>query len=118
MGGVAASLVLRLFSVIGIPAVWQGLHAYRDGRARLAAGDYAGCASSMTSAIGSVPDSPKAWAYAGYCHLLDKEVKTGLEEWGTALSLEPDIQLDSRADELALLARVRAARAQPNVRSH
>jgi len=72
----------------------------------------------MIAAIGSVPDSPKAWAYAGYCHLQDKEIKTGLEEWNTALSLEPGVQLDSRADQLALLAKVRAAGVQPSVRSH
>jgi tetratricopeptide (TPR) repeat protein len=118
MGVVAGGLVVTLLSVIGVPAEWQGLQAYRDGRARLAAGDYPGCAQIMTVAIGSVPDSPKAWAYAGYCHLMDRDIKAGLEEWNTALSLEPGVQLDRQADQLALVAKVRAAAVQPKVGAH
>lgn len=118
MGVVAASLVVTLLSLIGVPAEWQSLQIYRDGRVQLAAGDYPGCAQSMTVVIEKLPDSPKAWAYAAYCHLLDKDVKAGLEEWHTAVALEPGIELDSQRDQVALLARVRAATAPPSVRSH
>lgn len=118
MGVLAGCLLVTLLTVIGIPAEWQGLQAYRDGRARLVAGDYPGCAASMTAAVGSVPDSPKAWAYAAYCHLLDRDVKAGLAEWSTALALEPGIQLDSRLDQAALLAKLQAATVQPKVGPH
>ena len=118
MGVVAGSLLVTLLSIIGIPAEWQGLGAYRDGRARLAAGDYPGCAMSMTAAISNVADSSKAWAYAGYCHLLDRDLKAGLEEWNTAQALEPGVQLDSQRDQLALLAKVKAAAVPPGARSH
>lgn len=118
MAVVAASLVVTLLSITAIPGEWQGLQAYRDGRGRLAQGDYPGCAVSMIAAIGNVAESPKAWAYAAYCHLLSHDVKAGLEEWDTALALEPGVQLDSQGDQAALLARVRAAQAQPRGAGH
>ncbi|HYS03191.1 MAG TPA: tetratricopeptide repeat protein [Candidatus Eisenbacteria bacterium] len=118
MGVMAASFTLTLLSLIAIPGEWQGLRAYHDGRDRLAAGDYPGCAVSMSVAVSNVSDSPKAWAYAAYCHLLDKDIRAGLAEWETAQALEPSIQLDSQADQLALLAKVRAAHLQPKVGAH
>jgi tetratricopeptide (TPR) repeat protein len=113
MGVVAGSLLLTLLSLTAIPAEWQGLQAYRDGRARLTQGDYVGCAASMSSAISDVGESAKAWAYAAYCHLLAHDLKAGPEEWDTALSLEPGIQLDSKSDQVALLAKLRAAKVPP-----
>jgi tetratricopeptide (TPR) repeat protein len=115
MGVVAGSLLVTLLSLTAIPAEWQGLQAYRDGRMRLKQGEYVACASSMITAIGSVSRSPKVWAYAAYCHLLAHDVKAGLAEWDTALALDSGTQLDSPSDQVALLAKVRAAKAQPKV---
>lgn len=113
MGVVAAALLLTLLSLTAAPAEWQGLQAYRDGRARLAQGDYVGCAASMSNAVSNVGDSAKAWAYAAYCHLLAHDLKAGLEEWDTARSLESGVQLDSQSDQVALLAKVRSAKVPP-----
>src|SRR4029077_9366131 len=93
----------------------NGMHRYRDGKARLVTLDYAGCAAEMEQAVESVPNSPKVWAYEAYCFFLDKDPKAGLSAWYTARSYEPTITLDTPSDQLALLAQVRAANAPPKV---
>jgi hypothetical protein len=88
---------------------------YQDGKARLVTLDYSGCAAEMEQAVEAVPNSPKAWAYEAYCFLLDKDSKAGLSAWYTARSYDPAITLDTPSDQLALLAKIRAATVPPKV---
>jgi tetratricopeptide (TPR) repeat protein len=112
---VGVTLALTFMAGAGLPGAWNGMHHYQDGKARLASLDYSGCAAEMEQAIEAVPDSPKAWAYEAYCYLLDHDSKAGLSAWYTARSYEPSITLDTQADQLALLAKVRTASAPPKV---
>jgi len=109
------TLALTLMASAGVPGAWNGMRHYQDGKARLVTLDYAGCAAEMEQAVESVPNSPKVWAYEAYCFLLDKDTKAGLSAWYTARSYDPAITLDTPSDQLALLAKVRAANAAPKV---
>jgi hypothetical protein len=77
--------------------------------------DYTGCLAEMEQAVEAVPNSPKAWAYEAYCYFLDHDNKPGLSAWYTARNLDPNITLDTTADQLALLAKVKVANAPPKV---
>src|SRR5438132_1089326 len=109
------TLALTLMASAGVPGAWNGMRHYQDGKARLVTLDYAGCAAEMEQAVESVPNSPKVWAYEAYCFLLDKDTKAGLSAWYTARSYDPAITLDTPSDQLALLAKVKAANAAPKV---
>ena len=112
---IGGTLALTLIAAAGLPGAWNGLQHYENGKARLVSFDYSGCAAEMEQAIEAVPDSPKVWAYEAYCYLLDHDYKAGLSAWYTARSYEPGVTLDSQADQLALLAKVRVASAPPKV---
>ena len=109
------TLALSFIAMAGVPGAWNGMRHYQDGKARLSVQDYPGCAAEMEQAAESVPNSPKAWAYEAYCYFLDKDTKAGLSAWYTARSFDPGITLDTNADQLALLAKVRAASVPPKV---
>ncbi len=109
------TLALTFMAAAGLPGAWNGMHHYQDGKARLVTLDYAGCAAEMEQAVESVPNSPKVWAYEAYCFFLDKDPKAGLSAWYTARSYDPAITLDTSSDQLALLAKVRAANTTPKV---
>ncbi len=111
--GVALALIF--LASAGVLGAWSGVRHYEDGKARLVTLDYAGCAAEMEQAVEAVSDSPKAWAYEAYCYFLDHDNKAGLSAWYTARSFDPNVTLDSRADQLALLAKVRVATAPPKV---
>ncbi|GAC1478121.1 MAG: hypothetical protein PVSMB9_00270 [Candidatus Dormibacteria bacterium] len=112
---VGATLALTLLAGAGLPGAFSGLSHYQAGKLRLLGSDYAGCAAEMEQAVEAVPDSPKAWAYEGYCYLLDHDARAGLSAWFTARSYDPGITLDNPADQLALLAKVRQANNPPKV---
>ena len=107
------TLAMTFLAVAGVPGAWNGTRHYQDGKARLATMDYLGCAAEMEQAVEAVPNSPKAWAYEAYCYFLDHDNKAGLSAWYTARSFDPSITLDTQADQLALLAKVRVAIAPP-----
>lgn len=107
------TLALTFVSVAGFPGAWNGLHHYDDGKARLVTMDYPGCAGEMEQAIEAVPDSPKAWAYEAYCYFLDHDNKAGLSAWLTAVNLEPNITLDTKSEQDALLIKIRIANTPP-----
>jgi len=115
LGVIGITLAMTLLAGAGLPGAWSGLRHYQAGKLRLATNDYAGCAAEMEYAVEAVPDSPKAWAYEGYCYLLDHDNKAGLSAWFTARSYDPAIELDSQTDQLALLAKVRQANLPPKV---
>ncbi len=108
-GTVAATLLLVLVALAGLPGAWNGMAHYQDGKHRLAVSDYRGCAGEMSEAIAAVPNSSKAWAYAAYCNLLDGDASAGLSAWYTARSFEAKITLDTPEDQRALLAKVTQA---------
>ncbi|HEY4870566.1 MAG TPA: tetratricopeptide repeat protein [Candidatus Dormibacteraeota bacterium] len=112
---IGVTLALTFMSGAGLPGAWNGMRHYQDGKARLVTLDYAGCAAEMEQAVEAVPNSPKAWAYEAYCFLLDKDTKAGLSAWYTARSYDPAITLDTTPDQLALLAKIRAANVPPKV---
>ncbi|MDQ6710984.1 MAG: tetratricopeptide repeat protein [Candidatus Dormibacteraeota bacterium] len=112
---VGVTLALTLLAGAGLPGAWSGLTHYQAGKLRLLGNDYAGCASEMEHAVESAPNSPKAWAYEGYCYLLDHDNKAGLSAWYTARSYDPGITLDTRSDQLAMLAKVKVANLPPVV---
>ena len=112
---VGVVLALTFLSVAGLPGAWTAMRHYDDGKGRLVAMDYSGCAAEMEQAIEGTPDSPKAWAYEAYCFFLDHDNKAGLSAWYTARNLEPGIRLDTKADQLALLAKIRVANTPPKV---
>jgi tetratricopeptide (TPR) repeat protein len=103
------TLALAFLASSGILGAWSGVSHYDNGKARLVAFDYAGCAAEMEQAVEAVSNSPKAWAYEAYCYFLDKDPKAGLSAWYTAKSFDPNVTLDTRADQLALLAKIRVA---------
>ncbi len=109
---VGITLALVALAASGLPGAWGGLTHYQQGKRLLQGLDYSGCAAQMARAIEAVPTSPKAWAYEGYCYLLDRDTKVGLSAWDTARALDPGITLDSPTDQLALEAKIRQA-AQP-----
>jgi tetratricopeptide (TPR) repeat protein len=111
------TLALTFVSVAGLPGAWNGARHYQDGKARLVTNDYLGCAAEMEQAVEGVPNSPKAWAYEAYCYFLDKDYKAGLSAWYTARSFDPNISLDTKSDQVALLAKVRVAQAPPPVKA-
>ena len=115
LGVLGITLVLTLLAGAGLPGAWSGLSHYQAGKLRLLGNDYSGCASEMEHAVEAVPDSPKAWAYEGYCYLLDHDNRAGLSAWYTARSYDPAITLDTQADQLAMLAKVRQANLPPKV---
>jgi tetratricopeptide (TPR) repeat protein len=112
---VGVTMALTLLAAVGLPGAWSGMRHYQDGKTRLLTNDYAGCAAEMAQAIEAVPNSPKVWAYEAYCYFLDHDTKAGLSAWYTARSYDPSIALDSQPDQLALLAKVRAASVPPKV---
>jgi tetratricopeptide (TPR) repeat protein len=112
---VAVTLAMTLLAGAGLPGAWSGFSHYQAGKLRLSGNDYAGCAAEMEQAVEAVPDSPKAWGYEAYCYLLDHDSRAGLSAWYTARSYEPGITLDTKADQLALLAKVREANLPPKV---
>jgi len=103
------TLALTLMAAAGLPGAWNGMRHYQDGKARLLTLDYPGCAAEMEQAVESVPNSPKVWAYEADCFFLDHDNPAGLSAWITARSYDPAITLDTSSEQLALLARVRAA---------
>ena len=109
------TLALAFLASSGIVGAWNGVRYYEDGKAKLVAVDYAGCAADMEQAVEAVSNSPKAWAYEAYCYLLDHDNKAGVSAWYTAQSFDPNVTLDTRADQLALLAKIRVANAPPKV---
>jgi tetratricopeptide (TPR) repeat protein len=109
------TLALAFLSSAGVLGAWSGVRHYEDGKARLTTLDYPGCAAEMEQAVEAVSNSPKAWAYEAYCYFLDHDNKAGLSAWYTALSFDPNVSLDTRPDQLALLAKVRVASAPPKV---
>jgi len=109
------TLALTLMAAAGLPGAWNGMRHYQDGKARLASMDYAGCAAEMEQAVESVPNSPKVWAYEAYCFFLDHDIPAGNSAWITARSYDPAITLDTQSDQLALLAKVKAASVPPKV---
>lgn len=115
LGVIGITLALTLLAGAGLPGAWTGLSHYQAGKQRLLGNDYQGCAAEMEQAVESVPDSPKAWAYEGYCYLLDHDNRAGLSAWYTARSYDPSITLDAAEDQLALLAKVRSASLPPRV---
>ena len=115
LGVIGITVALTLLAGAGLPGAWNGLNHYQAGKQRLLGNDYQGCAAEMEQAVESVPDSPKAWAYEGYCYLLDHDNRAGLSAWYTARSYDPSITLDSSQDQLALLAKVRSANLPPRV---
>ena len=110
---IGVTLALTFLAVAGFPGAWSGLRHYNDGKARLVTMDYPGCIAEMEQAIEGVPNSPKAWAYEAYCYFLDHDNKPGLSAWYTAVNLEPGVTLDTRSDQLALLAKIRVANTPP-----
>ncbi len=114
---IGITLALTVMAGAGVPGAWFGLAHYQDGKHRLQAMDYSGCAADMEHAVSDAPTSPKAWAYEAYCYLLDHDYKVGLEAWSTARDLDPNITLDTRADQLALLAKVVIANRPPAVKA-
>jgi hypothetical protein len=112
---IGMTLALTLLAGAGLPGAFNGLTHYQAGKQRLLGNDYPGCAAEMEQAVESVPNSPKAWAYEGYCYLLDHDNRAGLSAWYTARSYDPGITLDTTQDQLALLAKVRAANLPPKV---
>jgi tetratricopeptide (TPR) repeat protein len=110
---IGVTLALTFLAAAGLPGAWNGTRHYQDGKARLVSLDYSGCASEMEMAVEAAPTSPKAWAYEAYCYFLDKDNKAGLSAWYTALSYEPAITLDTKAEQQVLLARIRLATAKP-----
>ncbi|HEY8678004.1 MAG TPA: tetratricopeptide repeat protein [Candidatus Dormibacteraeota bacterium] len=115
LGVTGITIALTVLAAAGLPGAWSGLTHYQAGKARLLADDYPGCAAEMEQAVEAVPNSPKVWAYEGYCYLLDHDLKAGLSAWYTARSYEPGVTLDTQADQLALLAKVRQANQPPRV---
>jgi tetratricopeptide (TPR) repeat protein len=108
---VGCTLAMVALAVAGVPGAWTGLAHYEAGKERLAQLDYAGCAGEMDQAVGAVPDSPKAWAYQAYCYFLDHDKKTALSAWQTARYFDPNITLDSAAQQRDLIRRVADASA-------
>jgi tetratricopeptide (TPR) repeat protein len=115
LGVIGITVALTLLSGAGLPGAWNGITHYQAGKQRLLGNDYPGCAAEMEQAVESVPNSPKAWAYEGYCYLLDKDSRAGLSAWYTARSYDPSITLDTTQDQLALSAKVRSASVPPKV---
>src|SRR5437868_11161994 len=107
------TLALTFLASAGVLGAWNGVHHYQDGKARLVSLDYPGCAAEMEQAVEAVSNSPKAWAYEAYCYFLDHDNKAGLSAWYTAVSFDPNVTLDTREDQLALSAKIRAAAVQP-----
>jgi tetratricopeptide (TPR) repeat protein len=112
---VGVTLAITLLAGTGLLGAWSGMAHYQSGKHRLARLDYPGCAAEMAAAISAVPVSPKAWAYEAYCYLLDHDNQAGLGAWNTARSFEPDITLDTKEEQLSLIARLNRASAQPPV---
>jgi Tfp pilus assembly protein PilF len=107
------TLALTLMAAAGLAGALSGMRHYQDGKGRLAMLDYAGCAAEMEQAVESVPNSPKAWAYEAYCYYLDRDIPAANSAWITARGYDPAITLDSQAEQLVLLAKVKAAAAAP-----
>jgi tetratricopeptide (TPR) repeat protein len=105
------TLALIFLAASGLPGGWSGVLHYEAGKARLVALDFPGCAAEMEQSVEAVANSPKAWAYEAYCYFLDHDDKAGLSAWYTARSFDPNVSLDSRADQLVLLKKVKVAAA-------
>ena len=114
---IGITLALTLLAGAGLPGAWFGLAHYQEGKHRLQAMDYSGCAGEMVQAVADAPSSPKAWAYEAYCYMLDQDLKAGLGAWSTALDLDPHITLDTRTEQLALLAKIVIAKRPPAVKA-
>jgi tetratricopeptide (TPR) repeat protein len=112
---VGVTIALTFLASAGVLGAWNGVNHYQAGKARLVTLDYSGCAAEMERAVEAVPNSPKAWAYEAYCYFLDHDNKAGLSAWYTAQSFDPSVTLDTRADQLALLAKIRVANQPPKV---
>jgi tetratricopeptide (TPR) repeat protein len=109
------TLALIFLASAGVLGAWTAVRHYEDGKARLVTLDYPGCAAEMEQSVEAVSNSPKSWAYEAYCYFLDHDNKAGLSAWYTARSFDPNVSLDTQADQLALLAKVRVALTPPKV---
>jgi tetratricopeptide (TPR) repeat protein len=107
------TLALAFLASSGVLGAWSGVHHYDNGKARLVAVDYSGCAAEMEQAIEAVSNSPKAWAYEAFCYILDSDPRAGLSAWYTAKSFDPNVSLDDAADQKVFNARLKAALTPP-----
>ena len=110
---IGVTLALAFLASAGVLGAWTAVRHYEDGKARLVTLDYPGCAAEMEQSVEAVSDSPKAWAYEAYCYFLDRDNNAGLSAWYTARSFDPNVTLDSNADQQLLLIRNRVASAPP-----
>jgi len=110
---IGVTLALAFLASAGVLGAWTAVRHYEDGKARLVTLDYPGCAAEMEQSVEAVSDSPKAWAYEAYCYFLDRDNNAGLSAWYTARSFDPNVTLDSNADQQLLLIRIRVASAPP-----